>query len=62
MPLFDGNFLPLLVDAVARDGARAPVVIPLPANRSRILWLRQTRSTRTWYWGVSELRLYRRTP
>jgi hypothetical protein len=62
VPLFDGSFLPLLVDAVARDGARAPVVIPLPANRSRILWLRQTRSTRTWYWGVSELRLYRRTP
>ena len=60
--LYQGRGFPrLLLSLVERlDNFYAHVEVPLPANQSKILRLRQTRSDRVFYWSIHELHLWER--
>ena len=60
--LYQGRGFPrLLLSLVKRlDNFYAHVEVPLPANQSKILRLRQTRSDRVFYWSIHELHLWER--
>jgi hypothetical protein len=60
MTLFEGSFLPALLEGFATGVAGSPAVLDLPSNRSRALWIRQTGRSATWQWAVHELRVYER--
>ena len=46
--------------ALAAGGPQPAIVIDLPANRTRTLTIRQTATTRRWFWAVHELGIYER--
>ena len=58
--LFNGPTLPALIQGLARPGPAPSITIDLPANRTRVVWLRQVGEAHPWYWSVSELRLWAR--
>ena len=60
--LYQGRGFPrLLLSLVERlDNFYAYVEVPLPANQSKTLRLRQTRSDRVFYWSIHELHLWER--
>ncbi len=59
-PVFSGSIVPEIVEGIANAAGHAPAVVDLPPNTTRVLWIRQLGSTRTWYWGINEFALYRR--
>lgn len=58
--LYQGRVLPQLARGLVRDPRTVPIDIWLPPNRTTILWLRQTGTTRVWYWSIDELTLWER--
>ena len=56
--LYHGGVMAQLLQGLVRDSQWITVDIPLPSNQTRILRLRQTSSTRTWYWSIHELSLW----
>ena len=58
--LYHGSVLPQLLEGIVRDSQRAPVVITLPPNQTRMLRLRQTGRTHVWYWSIDELMFWER--
>ncbi|MGH9144393.1 MAG: hypothetical protein ACRD2I_24905 [Vicinamibacterales bacterium] len=45
---------------LARSGAQPTLIVNLPANRTRILTIRQTGHTRRWFWSIHELKIFER--
>ncbi|MCX6550906.1 MAG: hypothetical protein NTY02_07855 [Acidobacteria bacterium] len=60
--MFDDSVVAQLIVGMVRDGRTSPIVIPLPPNRTRVLWLHQRGHTRTWHGSVPELTFWERTP
>ncbi len=58
--LFAGSVMPQIIGSVAFGREGTPVVIDVPSNRTRTLWLRQAGHTASWYWTVPELALFER--
>ena len=58
--LFRGPMLLPYGRALANGGPLPAIVVPLPANRSRTLTIRQTGRTRRWFWAVHELAIFAR--
>jgi len=58
--LYAGSVMPHLIRSLAKGSAGTPVVLDLPSNLTRTLWLRQAGRTTGWYWTVPELTLFER--
>jgi hypothetical protein len=58
--LFAGPIVAHLIEGMATTPGHAPVILDLPPNTTRVLWIRQLGLTRTWYWGINEMALFRR--
>ena len=53
--LFEGPVITQLIEGIGRDSRDSRIRINLPASRTRILWLRQTRSVPGVPWSASEI-------
>ena len=60
--LHSGSVMPYLIGSLANGRKGTPIVLDLPPNRTRVLWLRQNGRTTSWYWTVPELTLSERRP
>jgi hypothetical protein len=58
--LYAGSVMPHLVWSLANGSAGTPVVLDVPPNLTRRLWLGQAGRTTSWYWTVPELMLFER--
>ena len=58
--LHHGRGFPRLLLGAVRSADHAPMYIALPPNRSRVIRLRQTGGTPTFYWSIHELQLWER--
>jgi len=58
--LFRGSVVALLARGLVNDPLHGPIDIALPPNRTSRVRLRQTGSTRVWFWAVDELTLFER--
>ncbi len=58
--LFQGIPLTELLQGLVRDGSYPTIDIALPPNRTRLLRIRQTGQTRSFYWSVHELDVWER--
>jgi hypothetical protein len=58
--IFNGPTLPALIQGMALPGPVLSIAIDLPANRTRVIWLRQAGKAHPWYWSVSEIRVWAR--
>jgi hypothetical protein len=58
--LSSGSVMPALIRSLANNAAGTPVVLDLPPNLTRVLWLRQAGQTTSWYWTIPELTLFER--
>ena len=58
--LYHGRGFPRLLLGGVRSAYYAPIDVALPPNRSRVIRLRQTGSTPTFYWSIHELQLWER--
>jgi hypothetical protein len=58
--LFEGPMLLPYARALAAGRPQPAIVVNLPANRTRTLTIRQTATTRRWFWAVHELLVYQR--
>ena len=58
--LYRGAVMPQLLQGLVRMGYPVPIEVDLPPNQTRVLRIRQTAQTRTWYWSVDELSLWER--
>ena len=54
-PLFSGSVLPHIGAALLADTRRIAVDLPLAANRTRVLRIRQVGATPAWQWALQEL-------
>jgi hypothetical protein len=54
-PLFSGSVLPHIGAALLADTRRIAVDVPLAANRTRVLRIRQVGATPAWQWALQEL-------
>ena len=57
-PLYRGGVMTQLLRGLIRDWRWITVDIPLPPNQTHLLRLRQTSSTRSWYWSIHEFSLW----
>ena len=55
-----GSIVPEILAGITTAASHAPAVLDLPPNATRVLWIRQLGRTRTWYWGINEMAIYRR--
>jgi hypothetical protein len=58
--LRSGSVLPQVIQSLATGRPGTPVVLDLPLNQTRALWLRQHGRTSSWYWTVPELTVFER--
>ena len=58
--LYHDTVVPQLLQGIIRQGAYPPIDIDLPPNRTIELRLRQTGTTRSFYWSIHELQLWER--
>jgi hypothetical protein len=58
--LRSGSVMPGLIRSLAAGTDGSPVVLDLPRNQTRTLWLRQRGRTTSWYWTVPELTVFER--
>jgi hypothetical protein len=58
--VFRGSVLPRFGQAIVADGEYPWIDVPLPANRSHGIRLRQLGTTRKFFWSIHELRFYER--
>jgi hypothetical protein len=58
--LYTGSVMPYLIGSLANASEGTPVVLDVPSNRTRTLWLRQAGRTTSWYWTVPELTVFER--
>jgi hypothetical protein len=58
--LYRGSIVPQLARGLVADPLHGPIDIPLPPNRVTRLRLRQTGTTRVWFWAVDELQFFER--
>lgn len=58
--LYHGRGFPRLLLGGVQSASHVPVDVALPPNRSRVVRLRQTGRTRTFYWSIHELQLWER--
>ena len=56
--VFDGPVLPVLVHGILVEPVPAPIELPLAANRTRSLLIRQTGSSPSWSWAIRELTIF----
>jgi hypothetical protein len=61
--VFEGSVLPHLGAGIVRDGRYPTLAVVLDDNRSTAIRLRQTGTTRTFYWSIHEIALWeQKTP
>jgi hypothetical protein len=58
--LYHGRGFPGLLLGAVQSAYYAPIDVALPPNRSRVIRLRQTGRTPTFYWSIHELQLWER--
>lgn len=59
--LFSGSVMPHVIRSLADGRAGTPIVLDLPSNLTRTLWMRQEGRTTGWYWTVPELGVFERS-
>lgn len=58
--VFAGPVVTRLIEGIGRDGRSSRIRIDLPANRSRVLWIRQTGRVDGVPWTIAELTIWQR--